>query len=45
MPIPENEVWRLGVVTEMKKVINNEWNNSGLSYEEALHLLEYACVS
>tara|TARA_Y100001956_G_C3960689_1_gene116623 strand:- start:108 stop:239 length:132 start_codon:yes stop_codon:yes gene_type:complete len=34
MPIPENEVWRLGVVTEMKKVINNEWNNSGLSYDK-----------
>ena len=45
MPIPETEVWRLGVIKDMRQVLDNDSHYGVISHDEANAILEYVCVT
>ena len=45
MSIPKNEVWRLGVIDDMRGVIESDSVDRVISHDEAKSILEYVCVT
>ena len=43
--LPPCEEWRLGLIFEMRKIMNDEMFNLGFNLNEAVDIFEYACVS
>ena len=43
--LPASEEWRLGLIFEMRKIMDNEIPNCYLKLSEAVEIFEYACVS
>ena len=43
--LPASEEWRLGLIFEMRKIMDNEIPNCDLNLNEAFKIFEYACVS
>ena len=43
--IPENELWRLGILEDMLNVLQNNNTVDVLTYDEAMTILNYVCVT
>ena len=43
--ISPSEEWRIGLMDNMRMMINGEISNCGLNTEEIAEILEFACTS
>ena len=44
-PIPEAEVWRIGVIQNMSSMLDRTIPNNGLTDSEVAEILDFACTS